>query len=190
MAGLPGARLSLHTNGQLALKKIDTFNLYNRVSLSLPSFDAGVHEKMTGSPRVPDLVAIVQAARVPIKVSCVVNEHNAARLDPFLARCHEIGIRRVVLRQLYGDPRWWPLPWRIRRTGTYRDNPVYDYRGMEVTFWRFDATASTSLNLFGDGTISDEYLLASARPRSMRKAVQDARLVLAPLNEHQPACIR
>ena len=37
---LPGARLSLHTNGQLALKKIDTFNLYNRVSLSLPSFDA------------------------------------------------------------------------------------------------------------------------------------------------------
>jgi hypothetical protein len=117
---------------------------------------------------VPDLAAILEAARVPIKVSCVVNEHNADRLDGFLARCHELGIRRVVLRQLYDDPRWWPLPWRLRRIGAYRDNPVYDYRGMEVTFWRFDATASASLNLFSDGTISEEYLLTRARSRSIR----------------------
>ena len=165
---LPGARLSLHTNGQLALKKMDTFNLYDRVSLSIPSFEPKVHEKMTGSPRVPDLAAILEAARVPIKVSCVVDEHNAGELDGFLAHCHDIGIRRVVLRQLYGDPRWWPLPSRLRRIGAYRDNPVYDYRGMEVTFWRFDATASTSLNLFSDGTISDEYLLTRARSRSLR----------------------
>jgi pyruvate-formate lyase-activating enzyme len=186
---LPGVRLSLHTNGQLALQKMDTFNLYDRVSLSLPSFDPDVHAKMTGSPRVPDLAAIVQAARVPVKVSCVVNEHNAGRLDGFLARCHELGIRRVVLRQLYGDSRWWPLPWRLRRIGTYRDNPVYDYHGMEVTFWRFDTTASTSLNLFSDGTISDEYLLTGASPQSTCREMQGPRPVLTPLEGHRPVCI-
>jgi molybdenum cofactor biosynthesis enzyme MoaA len=160
---LPEAQLSLHTNGQLALKKMDAFNLYDRVALSLTAFDPDTYEKMTGSRRVPDLAAIVQAARVPVKVSCVIDEHNADQLDPFLARCREIGIRRVVLRQLYGDTRRWCLPSRLRRVGEYRHNPVYDYEGMETTYWRFDATTSTSLNLFSDGTISQEYLLARAR---------------------------
>jgi molybdenum cofactor biosynthesis enzyme MoaA len=159
---LPGVQLSLHTNGQLALKKMDTFNLYDRVALSLPAFDSDIYEKMTGSSRVPDLAAIAQAARVPVKVSCVIDEYNVGRLDVFLARCREIGIRRVVLRQLYGDARRWSLPTRLRRVGEYRHNPVYDYAGMEVTYWRFDATTSTSLNLFSDGTISGEYLLARA----------------------------
>jgi molybdenum cofactor biosynthesis enzyme MoaA len=158
----PGIQLSLHTNGQLALKKMDAFNLYDRVALSLPAFDPDTYEKMTGSRRVPDLAAIVQAARVPVKVSCVIDEHNVGQLDAFLARCREIGVRRVVLRQLYGDTRRWSLPSRLRRVGEYRHNPVYDYRGMEVTYWRFDATTSTSLNLFSDGTISDKYLLTLA----------------------------
>jgi molybdenum cofactor biosynthesis enzyme MoaA len=159
---LPEARFSLHTNGQLALKKMDAFNLYDRVALSLPSFAPDTYEKMTGSPHVPDLAAIVQAARVPVKISCVIDAHNAGQLDAFLARCREIGIRRVVLRQLYGDARQWHLPSRLRRIGAYRQNPVYDYAGMEVTYWRFDATTSTSLNLFSDGTISTEYLLTRA----------------------------
>ncbi len=162
---LPQAQLSLHTNGQLALDKVDVLNLYDRVSLSFPSFSPDTYERMTGSRRVPDLAAIVRAARVPVKVSCVVNEHNANRLDEFLARCHEIGTRRLVLRQLYGDLRRWDVLPSLTPTGTYRGNPVYDYDGMEITYWRFDHTSSTSLNLFSDGTISDQYLLTSAGAR-------------------------
>jgi molybdenum cofactor biosynthesis enzyme MoaA len=160
---LPQAQLSLHTNGQLALEKMDVFNMYDRVSLSFPAFDPDVYEQMTGSRRVPDLVTIVQAARVPVKVSCVINEHNAGQVDAFLARCHEVGIRRVVLRQLYGDPRRWDVLSGLTPVRIYRHNPVYDYVGMEVTCWDFDRTTSTSLNLFSDGTISTEYLLTAAR---------------------------
>jgi len=160
---LPQARLSLHTNGQLALQKIDVVNLYDRVSLSLPSFEPDTYEKMTGSRRVPDLRAIVRAARVPVKVSCVINEHNAGQVDTFLAHCREIGLRRVVLRQLYGDHRRWDVLPHHSPVSTYRNNPVYDWDGMEVTWWDFDRTTSTSLNLFSDGTISTEYLLARAK---------------------------
>lgn len=159
---LPNAQISLHTNGQLALDKIDILNLYDRVSLSFPSFDPDTYERMTGSRRVPDLAAIVRAARVPIKVSCVINEHNAGQAADFLAHCHEIGIRRLVFRQLYGDPRRWDVLSSLTPTGTYRGNPVYDYDGMEVTYWNFYRTSSTSLNLFSDGTISSEYLLTRA----------------------------
>ncbi len=36
---------------------------------------------------------------------------------------------------------------------------MYDYDGVEVTYWRFEQTACTSLNLFADGSIGSEYLL-------------------------------
>ena len=161
---LPEAQLSLHTNGQLALEKMDVVNLYDRMSLSLPTFDPDVYEKMTGSRRVPDLAAIVRAARIPVKVSCVINEHNAGQVDAFLARCRDIDIRRLVLRQLYGDARRWDVLSDRIPIKTYRNNPVYDFDGMEITYWRFDRTISTSLNLFGDGTISTDYLLTKTRP--------------------------
>lgn len=157
-------RLSLHTNGQLALCKMEVFNQYDRVCISFPSFKAATYQQLMGSPRVPDLAEIVRQAQVPVKVSCVINEHNHSELDSFLNQCGIIGIKRVVLRQLYGDTRSWPLPDQLILRSTYRGNPVYDYHGLEVTFWHFDQTASTSLNLFSDGTISDRYLLTQARP--------------------------
>jgi MoaA/NifB/PqqE/SkfB family radical SAM enzyme len=147
----------------LALRKIDVLNLYDRISLSFPSFDPDTYEKMTGSRRVPDLATIVRAARVPIKVSCVINEHNVGQAEAFLARCREIGVRRLVLRQLYGDRRRWDILSHLTSAGVYRGNRVYDYDGTEVTYWRFDRTSSTSLNLFSDGTISSQYLLTSAK---------------------------
>jgi hypothetical protein len=113
---------------------------------------------------VPDLAAIVRAARIPVKVSCVINEHNAGHVDAFLAHCRDIGIRRLVLRQLYGDARRWDVLSGRIPIKTYRNNPVYDFDGTEVTYWRFDRTISTSLNLFSDGTISTDYLLTKTRP--------------------------
>jgi molybdenum cofactor biosynthesis enzyme MoaA len=162
---LPQAQLSLHTNGQLALEKMHVFNLYDRATVSFPSFDPDTYEKMTSSRRVPDLAAIVRAAQVPVKVSCVLNEHNVGQVDAFLARCREIGIRRLAFRQLYGDPRRWDILSHLTPVGSYRNNPIYDDAGLQVTYWNFDRTTSTSLNLFSDGTISTDYLLARAGPR-------------------------
>lgn len=165
---LPQAQLSLHTNGQLALAKMDVFNRYDRVSLSFPSFEPDIYERMSGSRRVPDVAAIVEAARVPVKVSCVVTEDNVGRMAAFLARCREIGIQRVVLRRPYGDQGHWRIPDETKSLGltpvtTYRANPVYDYHGLKITLWHFHGTTSTSLNLFSDGTISTEYLLSKTR---------------------------
>ncbi len=160
---LPGVQLSLHTNGQLALGKMDVFNCYDRATVSFPAFDPDTYERMTGSRRVPDLPAILQAARIPVKVSCVLTEHNAGQVGAFLARCREIGIRRLAFRHLYGDSRRWDILSGLTPAGSYRGNPVYDYDGVEVTYWRFERTSCTSLNLFSDGTISSEYLLTKAR---------------------------
>jgi len=160
---LPQARFSLHTNGQLALRKIDVFNRYNRVSLSLPSFNSDTYRKMTGHQRLPNLPEIMRQAEVPIKISCVINNHNANEVAEFLERCHSLGVKRVVFRQLYGDTREWNILQHLPQITTYHNNPVYNYHGIEVTMWNFHQTRSRALNLFSNGLISPHYLLTSAR---------------------------
>ncbi len=157
---LPDAKFSVHTNGALALRKMDVFNLYDRACISFPSFDRVTYAKMMGPGFVPDLEKILQHAAIPVKVSCVLNEHNIHEIPAFLSRCAAIGVRRVVLRKLFGETRRWEVLPGERPVRFYRENPVYDIQGMEVTYWDFDATTSSSINLFSDGTIGPSYLLA------------------------------
>jgi len=154
-----GARFSVHTNGVLALRKHAAFNAYDRACISFPSFVPSTYEKLMGSRRVPDLAAIVARARIPVKVSCVVTDENLAEIDSFIERCREIGVRRVVLRKLYGETRELDVH-RGTPAGIFKGNPVFDVGGMEVTSWDFDRTAMSSLNLFADGTLGTSYLLA------------------------------
>jgi hypothetical protein len=144
----------------LALKKLDVFNQYDRACISFPSFIPEIYEKMMGSRHVPDLEEIIARATIPVKVSCVINEHNLGQIDEFLARSRRIGVRRLVLRKLYGERRAWPILAGTPVKSYYRNNPVYDIGGMEVTYWDFDRAASTSINLFADGTIGTSYLLS------------------------------
>jgi molybdenum cofactor biosynthesis enzyme MoaA len=159
---LPQAKIALHTNGQLAERKMAVLNQYDRVTISLPSFDPETFALMCGTRRMPNLERILGCARIPIKVSCVIDTPNAHQIGDFIARCHALGVRRLALRQLYGDKRTWEILPGQEPARYYRRNAVYDYRGMEVTYWRFDSTTSAALNLFADGTISHRYLLAKA----------------------------
>ncbi len=157
---LPDTRFSVHTNGVLALRKIEIFNSYDRACISFPSFVPETYEKMMGSRIVPDLAEIVRASKIPVKVSCIVSEHNEGEIESFLKRLAEIGVRRAVIRKLYGETRRFRILEDHTPVRTYRENPVYEIDGMEVTVWDFDRSTSRSINLFPDGTIGSSYLLA------------------------------
>lgn len=156
---LPPTRYSVHTNGVLALSKLDVFNLYDRACISFPSFVPATYERMMGSRRVPDLAAIVGRAMIPVKVSCLVNDDNAAEIPSFLERCRAIGVERLVLRKPFGDPRDRVDLSRLPVRGDFRGCPVFDHEGMEVTCWDFDEARMSSLNLFADGTLGTSYLI-------------------------------
>ena len=153
------ARFSVHTNGVLALRQIETFNAYDRACISLPSFAPETYATMMGPGKVPDLAAILSAATIPVKVSCVLDAPNVGELDDFLARCAALGVRRVVLRRLFEETRTWRVLTDRVPSGHFKGNPVYDVDGMEVTYWDFDDARFRSLNLFADGTLGRSYLL-------------------------------
>ena len=159
---LPGVQLSLHTNGQRALERIDVFNMYDRATISFPSFDRRTFIQMTGTRRMPDLSAIVTASDIPIKVSCVLTQHNVHQVDSFVAQCRALGIRRVAFRQQVGERKRRRIFPQRNPDRTYRNNPVYVVHGIEVTYWQFERTTVSALNLFPNGTMNTEYLLSKA----------------------------
>lgn len=160
-------QFSLHTNGRLALRKMKTFNQYDRVALSLPSFIPSTYRQMMGVPGPPDMLEILRQARIPVKVSCLVGAENTPEIPRFLSRCWDLGIPRVVFRKPYGDITLWEQIIPINRLGLeyrdeYRTNPVFDFRGMEVTLWDFNETTSQAINLFASGVVSPNYQLVEA----------------------------
>jgi MoaA/NifB/PqqE/SkfB family radical SAM enzyme len=158
----PRARFSIHTNGARALERMEIFNRYDRACLSIPSFDPEVYAKMMGSRAVPDVAQILRRATLPVKISAVLTEHNAPGLQAFIEQCRELGVRRLVLRRLFGDARRWEVLSGQAPVRMFRDNPVFDFRGMEVTYWDFNQATSRSVNLFADGTLGTDYLLTKA----------------------------
>jgi molybdenum cofactor biosynthesis enzyme MoaA len=156
---ITGVKISLHTNGMLAMKKMNLFNLYDRVTISLPSFDSKTCQKMTGRSQVLDLAGIVRASKIPLKISTLVTNDNINEIPFIMNRCRELGISRMVLRKLYGETRQWSLFPHCKPVRYFGGNPVYDIHGMEVTIWDFSASRVRCLNLFSDGSISQEYQL-------------------------------
>jgi hypothetical protein len=122
-----------------------------------------IGNSLPSGANVSNLERIVERATIPVKVSAVVNEHNQAGIERFLATCQGIGVRRVVLRRLFGDRRPWPGIGGLELKGSYRGNVVMDFSDMEVTLWSFEAATCRSLNLFADGTLGTSYLLAETR---------------------------
>ncbi len=165
----PGVCVSLHTNARLALKKLDILNRYDRATLSFPSFDPAVYRQVMGVPGPPDLAQITHRAVVPIKVSTMLTSYNLPGLRDFLLRCRDTGVPRLVLRKLFGDRRAWDDLLDTAGLGlvpgpAYRNNPVFDFSGMQVTLWDFEQTGSRSINLFSSGLISKTYLLVGRHP--------------------------
>lgn len=167
---IQNSHLSLHTNGILALQKLDVFNKYDTATLSINSFNPTTFRRIHGVSSMPDLQTIVAVSTPTLKLSCVLTPDNVSEVESYITTAAEMGIRRIALRRVLdvkrGSQRV-PIPSVLQNfeiTRMHCGNPVYEIDGVEVTFWTFDETTGQSLNLFADGTLSTQYLLSEANP--------------------------
>lgn len=164
---IPQAKISLHTNGRLLLQQKYIARLYDRIAVSLPSFDEKTYNLMMGVLWVIDLASIIQHINLPIKISCILTVDNKDEVASFVEQCHKLGIKRLTFRTLYQDttPRKTYIDpkklWR-KEIRTFANNPVYDYHGLEITVRKFDTSSIDCVNLYSNGYISDKYLLDQA----------------------------
>jgi len=156
-------KLSLHTNGLLALRKMDIFNSYDKASISLPSFNPETYEKITTSSDIPDIKRITNESNIPIKLSMLLTPFNINDIPDYLKQSSGLGIKRIVIRKLKGKEKQYPIenakPFKYLKPNRFIFTwPVYNIDGIEVTICGFDKSSAKGLFLFSDGRLEDKLI--------------------------------
>lgn len=149
---------AVRTNGIAYNKQV--FGLYAKASVSVCSFDRSVNNQMMGGDP-PDLKRILEEnPLMDIKVNVVLGPENAGSdLWRTMDVCAYLGVRRVNLREPYGQPHVGdPMPY----TGCLKVKdtlgmPTYNWGGVEITYWDVHYVEVESVNLYANGRVSITY---------------------------------
>lgn len=158
---LPGLRLGVRTNAVVLDEKL--FSLYDTGSATICSLDPVIYRQMMGRgvpPRLERLLAVTAHFEPPLKVNVVLGRESiGADLEATLAGLERAGVRRVNLREPYGQPRVGdPLAARGDQPVESRyGQPVYRHGMLDVTYWDVHRARVNSINLYASGRVSSVY---------------------------------
>lgn len=148
--------LGIRTNGVKIPDIPDIWPLFDKASISIPSLTPLVYNQMMGPGAIPDLYSIL---RMPgpkdLKINVVLGPENRLDLWNTLARLAGLGIRRVNLREPYGQPH---IGCPFDRPDLHiLGCPTIVYQGMIVTYWDVHYCEVESVNLYASGRVSVDY---------------------------------
>lgn len=162
-----GFKVGCRTNGVQVIPKAEVWALFDKASISLPSFDPKVYKQCMGNGTPPDLNEILHRTKFPLKVNVVLSPVHLTVTDGYYKTHLELvlntlawkGIKKVNVREPYGQPHIGdPMP---SLGATFKKwvygMPCYDWRGMEVTYWDVHYVEVESVNLYANGRISIDY---------------------------------
>lgn len=160
---LPGVRIGLRTNGVLAVVKQNLYSMFDKVSISITSFDDEYYRQTMGRGDVPSLSRLKSMANGPLKLNVVLCPETVNTGDIFstIWVASIFGINKINFREPYGQP-------HIGNPLT--DYPIYKYvygmpcykiNGVEVTYWDVHYVEVESVNLYANGRISKTYPVSS-----------------------------
>lgn len=162
---MPGVQLGVRTNGALS-NRLHLLRHYDKFSVTVCSLtNTDVNERMMGGP-APDMVEIISATRragidlQDIKVNIVLGPENIDELGSTIIEFAHLGIRRVNVREPYGQPRVGfervCLTWGKPDHYVY-GQPTWRIMGTEVTYWDVHYCEVESVNLYANGRVSEDY---------------------------------
>lgn len=179
--GIPGVRIGIRTNG-VRIRKDGNLHpawaLLDKASISITSFDPEIYRKTMGRGSPPDLEEILNlSGHLDIKVNVVLCPENvhSGDLFPTLVRLEGYGIKRVNLREPYGQPRMGdPLARVLVQTGEIFGMPQYAMREMVVTYWDVHFVEVESINLYANGLVSVTYPVSRGHDPSVGKVLDQS----------------
>jgi organic radical activating enzyme len=150
-----GFRAGLRTNG-VAYDR-DVFDLYESASVTICSLDKATNEAMMGGPPSDLPRILLNHPKLDLKVNVVLGPENRTRIEDLLSQLAGLGVRRVNLREPYGQPHVGnPLQY-CAESRRQLGMPTYNWRGMHVTYWDVHYCHVESVNLYANGRVSIDY---------------------------------
>jgi hypothetical protein len=159
---IPGVRIGLRTNGVLILSNHkDLWTLYDKVSISVTSLDPELYTQTMGMGTPPNLEKIIAMGPTKeLKLNVVLCPETVQTGDIFqtIAKASDLGIKRINLREPYGQPCIGdPLKGILKsETSTY-GMPTYKWGSTLVTYWDVHFVEVESINLYANGIVSTTY---------------------------------
>jgi hypothetical protein len=149
-----GFKAGIRTNG--VAWRPSAWSLYSTASITVCSLSLHTSQRMMGGPP-PDLPRILLCSSgKDIKVNVVLGPENRAEIPSMLDQFARWGVRRVNLREPYGQPHQGdPLAGRLHEW--HLGMPVYDWCGMSVAYWDVHYCEVESVNLYANGRVSETY---------------------------------
>jgi organic radical activating enzyme len=98
--------LGIRSNGIVPENKWKLWNLFDKASVTICSFDENINRSMMGGPP-PNIRRIVaDNPSMDLKVNIVLGRANTEEEDVIttIHKCGQVGIRRINLREPYGQP--------------------------------------------------------------------------------------
>lgn len=165
---IPDLTFGLRTNGVLALARPDLWNLYDKASITICSFDPVIYKLMMGRGKAPNVQKILDMSShmSSIKVNVVLGPENTANrtfdessdVYKTIQMCSDLKIERVNLREPYGQPHVGdPLKGKFEQVKTTLGMPTYKVGNTEVTCWDVHYVETESVNLYASGKVSVTY---------------------------------
>lgn len=161
---IPGLTLGIRSNGVLTAKRHEDWELFNKGSVTLCSLDPDIYKAMMGQGTPPDIAEIVRLSKHmnDLKVNIVLGPENCNPWDNpdifnTLIKLQRAGIKKVNLREPYGQPHV-GNPFLYHPSRGYRlGMPYYDWYGMDVMYWDVHYVEVESVNLYASGRVSETY---------------------------------
>lgn len=158
---IPGVRLGIRTN---AVKKdFPHWNLFDKGSVSFCSTNPETYRAMMGCGDPPDIPQLLRdtASWENLKINIILGPENTGEnymdLVTTLADLSDMGVRKVNLREPYGQPHVGNPYGAVMPQGTHFGMPLYHLSEMEITYWDVHYVEVDSLNLYASGRMDSHY---------------------------------
>lgn len=166
-----GFKLGIRTNGvSSAFIANQTWKLYDRISISLPSLNTEIYRKMMGVGEPPNIMQFLESD-IPIKINIVLgspllqinSEFCQIDLLVTIMKLKSFGVRTINLREPYGQPRIFEtvrdiLISQFGESVLFTHGmPSWEIDGMKLTLWDVHYVEVESVNLYANGRVSLDY---------------------------------
>lgn len=177
---LPGVRLGIRTNGALISAREKAWRMFDKGSISIPTFDPAIYKKIMGSGYPPQLEAIEEASDIgmDLKVNIVLCPENIGQHlhDTIIHVLDRSAIKKINIREPYGQPH---IGDPLAADGfvaqdTLLGMPVYKFADMEVTYWDVHYVEVESVNLYASGKVSVDYPITRGHDDVAGKVIEQS----------------
>ena len=170
-----GFIVGLRSNGYLALHKMsDIQKMKGEIGYSIHTFNGEANYKIMGRMDIPRWDQIIPQSGDNVRISIVLNRHNAYRLEDILKALSVYeNVKYIQVRKVSTDTRKELLNLDMylfeeikvkfsqlyKKVGEFNMAEIFNVYGKDVSFWSTVETSVNSLNYFTDGVCSDEYFI-------------------------------